>query len=68
MELLEGVALLEEVCHCVGGSSSVEETPLLAAFRREPPPGCLWIKMNSQLLQHQVCLHDAILPDMTIVD
>jgi hypothetical protein len=54
--LSEGMALLEEVCHCVGRAlrsssahalPSMEETLLLAACRRESlsPSDCIWIKI-----------------------
>ena len=65
--LLACVALLEEVWHCEG--------ELLRSHAQVPPSvehsiSCSqWIKMkNSRLLQHQVCLHTAMLPAMTIMD
>ena len=67
-----GVALLEEVYYCGNRLSSSTQCG------REPPPGCLWnlvssdclwIKMqNSELLHHHVCLQDAVLATMMIMN
>lgn len=52
--LLAGVALMEEVRHCVGGTfrassaqvlPSAEGTLHLAAYGSQSPPGCLGIKL-----------------------
>jgi hypothetical protein len=43
------------------------QTLLLAACRRQSPSACPQIKMeNSQLFQHHVCLHAAMLPAMIV--
>ena len=58
-----GVALLQKVCSCA------DDRFLLAVCRRQSSPSSLQIKMkNSQLLQHHVCLHAAMLPAMMIMD
>jgi hypothetical protein len=42
---------------------------LLAACGREPPPAAFGSRCRiSQLLQHQVCLYNAMLPTMTIMN
>jgi hypothetical protein len=57
-----GMALLEEVCHCVG----VDLKTLLLAARSQSSPVCLWNKMeNSQLPQHHAGLDAVMLPAMT---
>ena len=53
---------------CSGSAQCVEES-LLAACGIQSFPGCLQIKIqNSQLLQHHVCLHAAMLPAIMIMD
>lgn len=60
------MALFKEVCHCGAGFEvsyahglpSVVYSLLLPSDKLE----------NSQLLQHQVCLHTTVLPVMTIMD
>jgi hypothetical protein len=81
---LRGVALLEEVWpywrKCVTSGSDfevsyaqalvgVESSLLLVAYRRQSPPGCLWVKLkNSWILQRHVCLDAAMLPALMIMD
>jgi hypothetical protein len=57
-----GVALLEEVCHWELALTSSLSSVTVSSH-------CRWVQiLNSQLLQHHVCMHATMLPTMTIMD
>ena len=73
-----GVALEEEVCHCVGGSwgllwascARCMKWDLPPVFLQKKSPGCLQTKLQNPLLllPYHVCLDTAMLPNIMIMD